>query len=100
MALIRVTAEKIRQEATKLRNQNQQFKTAVGNLESTEAALNSQWDGDANDAFHKAFQNDKTQMDNFYRLIEEYCKALETIAQKYDQEEKKNVDVANKRSYK
>lgn len=100
MALIQVTASQLKTKANELRSLNGQFKSQVGNLESQEAALASMWEGEAKNAFHTAFNNDKVQMDNFYNLIEKYCQALETIAQKYEQAEAQNLQTASNRSYK
>ena len=77
---------------------NEQFKTQVTELESSEATLNGQWDGAANEAFHKAFMYDKNYMDQFYSLILKYCDALEQIATKYDQAEAANENTATTRT--
>ena len=69
MAIIRVTAAQLKTGAEELRNLNQQFKAAVSDLESTEGSLNSMWEGEARNAFHQAFTNDKTQMDNFFNAL-------------------------------
>ncbi|MBQ6787684.1 MAG: WXG100 family type VII secretion target [Lachnospiraceae bacterium] len=99
MALIQVTAAELTTKANELRGLNGRFKSQVGNLESQEAALASMWEGEAKTAFHTAFNNDKTQMNAFYDLIEKYCQALETIAQKYGQAEAQNAEIASSRSY-
>lgn len=100
MALIQVTASQLKSKANELRSFNGQFKSQVGNLESQEASLASMWEGEAKNAFHTAFMNDKGQMDKFYELIEQYCQALETIAQKYEQAEAQNAQTASQRTYK
>lgn len=99
MALIQVSAAELKAKASELRNLNSQFKTQVGNLESQEQNLIGMWEGEARDAFHNAFNNDKTQMDSFYNLIEQYCAALETIAGKYEQAEAQNTNTAATRTY-
>lgn len=99
MAAFQVTASVIRTKAGELKDMNSQFKTQVGNLESQEQSLASMWEGAAKDAFHTAFNNDKTQMDNFYNLIEQYCAALENIASQYERAEAQNVNTAATRTY-
>lgn len=99
MALIQVTASSLKTQADTLRQYNSSFKSAVGELESTEAQLNSMWEGEANTAFHNAFHNDKIQMDNFYNAIEMYANALTNIAIKYEQAESINADTASTRTY-
>ena len=99
MAIIRVTAAQLKTGAEELRNLNQQFKAAVSDLESTESSLNSMWEGDARNAFHQAFTNDKTQMDNFFNAIEVYAQRLEGAAAKYEQAEAQNTEIATTRTY-
>lgn len=99
MALIQVTAKELRAKAAELRGLNGQFKSQVGSLESQEQVLASMWEGDAKNAFHTAFNNDKTQMDNFHNLIEQYCVTLENIATKYEIAEAQNTETAATRTY-
>lgn len=99
MALIRVTASQIRRTSEQLRNYNQSFDGQVKNLESSEGALNSMWDGQANDAFHTAFMNDKQYMNQFYQLINKYCQALDDIATQYENAEAMNTDTASRRNF-
>ncbi|MCI6896762.1 MAG: WXG100 family type VII secretion target [Gemmiger formicilis] len=99
MAIIRVTAAELRNGAQELRDLNQRFKSSVSELETTEGALNTMWEGDARNAFHQAFTSDKTQMNNFYNAIEVYAQRLEAAAAKYEQAEAQNVEIANTRSY-
>lgn len=97
---ITVTTQTLRDKAGELRTTNGKFKTQVENLRSEEQALSFMWEGDANDAFHAAFTNDAVQMDNFYDAIENYCVALEQIAQQYDATESQNQSIASSRKYK
>lgn len=99
MSAIVVTPATLRSQSEALRTTNARFKSAIAELEASEGTLNSMWEGDANRAFHTAFNNDKTQMTNFYTLIEQYCDALVNIAQKYDQAENTNRDTATTRVY-
>lgn len=99
MAQILVTSAELRGAAGTLREYNANFKNQVANLENSEGALKSQWQGAANDAFHTAFMNDKAFMDKFAVEIENYCQALETIAAKYDAAEAANVETAVTRKY-
>lgn len=99
MAAYQVTLGQLRSKANELRELNGQFKTQVGNLETQEGSLISMWEGPARDTFDRAFKNDKSQMDNFYNLIEQYCVALENIATRYETAESRNVTTAETRSY-
>lgn len=99
MANIRVTAAELKAGAEALRSLNQQFKAAASELESTEGALNTMWEGEARNTFHRAFTSDKTQMTNFYNAIEVYAQRLEAAAAKYAQAEAQNTEIAATRSY-
>lgn len=94
------TTPEIRKAATDLNSSNAKFKRYVEELVAKENSLNSMWDGEANDAFHKAFQSDVKQLNKFYELIKKYVKDLQEIAKKYEDTEKKALGIASKRSYK
>lgn len=99
MAAFRVTASELKTKAGQLREQNAQFKTQVGVLEDHEGNLMTMWEGEAKKAFDTAFRNDKAQFDNFYNLIEQYCRTLEGIAAQYERAEAQNTSTAQTRSY-
>ncbi|MCC8162187.1 MAG: WXG100 family type VII secretion target [Lachnospiraceae bacterium] len=99
MALIRVTATQLKAQAEELRTLNSQFKDQVTELETCETNLAGMWEGEARDAFHNAFNSDKTQMTNFYTLIEQYVAKLLTIAAKYEQAEGTAEEIATVRNY-
>ena len=100
MATFTVTSKELQAKAEELKSLNQQFKNEVSELESTENALSGMWEGEARDAFHKAYSSDRVQMDNFYNAIETYVMRLESAAAKYAQTEAANVEIANTRKYK
>lgn len=99
MAEFNVTPKVLKTQAEELREANNTFKSLVDNLASTEGKLNSMWEGEANAAFHTAFNNDKTQFENFYTVINQYVDALLQIAQKYEQAESANLATATTRTY-
>lgn len=99
MALIRVSTSELKAKAEELKNLNFQFKSSVSELESVENNLSGMWEGEARDAFHNAFNNDKVQMNNFYNAIEVYVQRLEEAAAKYAQAEAANAELAGTRSY-
>ncbi len=99
MAELIVTAAQLRSKAQELQQLNQTFKAKVDSLEETETALGGMWEGDAKEAFHKAFNSDKIQMTNFYNAIAQYVSVMEQIAAKYEQAESQNVQTASARNY-
>lgn len=99
MPQIQVTATLLRTKAEELSAQNTQLKAQIELLDETEQSLNAMWEGDANTAFHTAFQRDKVQMTNFYNAIQQYIQVLLSAAARYAQAESQNVDIANTRKY-
>lgn len=99
MAEIYAVGTELQAKAEELAKLNASFKSQVGDLESQEAALIGMWEGEAKEAFHKAFRSDKIQMDNFYNAIAQYVTVLNNIAAEYNNAEAKNVQIANDRKY-
>ena len=100
MGLIRVTATELKARAEELTSLNQTLKTNISDLEACEQNLSTMWEGQAKDAFHNAFTNDKIQMTNFCTLIEKYVATLLSIAAKYERAEAVNTTTASERNYK
>ncbi len=97
--MIRVSANELIAKANELKNLNAQLRASIGELESTEETLRTMWEGEANNAFHTAFTNDKIQMTNFYNAIEVYIYRLLEIASKYQQAEATSAEIAATRTY-
>ena len=87
MALIRVTPATLRSKATELEGLNNQYKNKVNGLNDKETTLYGQWEGDANTAFHQAFQTNKGYLDDFSTAVGKYIEALNTAAEAYDKAE-------------
>ena len=99
MAMILVTSQKIRGVADSLGQLNKQFKTKEEELQTKEQALCQMWEGQAQQAFRMAFERDNKQMDAFYGLINRYVQVLLEIAQRYEQAEAINAEIAGSRNY-
>ncbi len=99
MSQFKVTSSVLKTQSSELSDLNGRFKSAVEQLVSAEANLNSMWDGEANDAFHNAFMTDRGKMNEFYNLIVQYIEKLNSIATRYEQTEKTNTEIATNRSY-
>lgn len=99
MAEILTNSADLRAKAATLEQLNQNFKSAVNQLEATEQNLMGMWDGDAKTAFNTAFVRDKVQMDNFYNAVSQYVQAIEQMAANYDAAEATNVSTGNTRNY-
>lgn len=99
MAVIRVTAARLRSVADSLQEMNAQFKSRKQELTEKEQALSAMWEGQAKEAFHQAFIRDEQQMEAFYALIARYVQTLLEIAARYEQAEARNAEIAGSRSY-
>ena len=99
MSSFRVTTGTLTAGAEELTSLNGRFKSAVEQLASSELGLKSMWEGEANDAFHAAFMNDKGKMDEFYNLIIQYIGRLNSIVVRYNQTEQTNTQIATNRTY-
>lgn len=100
MSDFRVTINDLKTKVDTLRQLNGQFKSKVEELAGTEANLVGMWEGQARDTFHRAFESDKIQMNNFYNAVEVYAQRLEQIATRYTQAEATNTEIAYERNYK
>lgn len=99
MAELKVSTAELRKKAEELRNLNTQFHSKVEDLENSEKSLTTMYEGDARDAFHTAFTNDKNQFETFYNTIEQYIAAMNTFANNYDKTEQLNMNIASTRNY-
>lgn len=97
MSMFRVSSSELRQKAQQLEQMNAQFKTAIQALVTQEQSLATMFEGEAQKAFHTAFNNDRQQFENFYNGIAKYIQALRDAAQQYDQAEAKNLSIAQTR---
>ena len=93
-----VTTTTVTKKAEELKTLNNQFKKQLTQLKSTERTLNSMWEGEANNAFHQAFERDVLKMEKFYQTIENYVMKLKEIVKSYEKAEKVNLNTAQKRT--
>lgn len=96
---ITVTTQTLRTKKENLVSKNNLLKKKIDRLEEVEGKLKGQWDGEANDKFHAAFNSDKAQMDKFHAAIQKYCTSLEQIIKQYENAERANTQIASKRTY-
>lgn len=99
MALFEVTSEVLRSKAEELLNLNAQFENKKIELENEESGLIGMWEGETKRLFHTAFMSDKEQMNVFINLIKQYVEALLNIAQRYEEAEARNAELASARNY-
>jgi len=98
MAEIKVTPQELKTKAETLQNFNTQFRSAVEKMVGYVSQLNGMWEGEAKEAFNKAFNDDKGKMDQFAQNIEKYVQALLESASQYENAEKTATSLASQRS--
>ena len=99
MAEFSVRASELRSKAQTLSQLNQSFNTQVSVLQQNETGVCSMWEGEAKEAFHRAFTHDKAMMDQFKQAIDKYVQALLEIARNYETAEQRNTQTATTRTY-
>ena len=97
MAEIKVTPRELRNKATDLEGFNRKFRAEVEKMVGYEAQLAGMWEGEAQKAFRKAFNDDKLKMERFALNIDKYVMALRDDAQKYEEAENKATNIATER---
>ena len=99
MSRYSLTAQELQGAITELTASNGQFKNRVSDLLNTQQKLAGMWQGDANNAFNTAFNNDKGQWDTFAQLMDKYIETLQSIKTTYEAAEAANTQTASTRSY-
>lgn len=99
MAQITVTSSQVKSKADLLASYNRQLNSQINVLQQIEASLLTMWEGEAKNAFDKAFKSDIKQMQNFYAEINNYVARLKEIVASYEEAEAKNIRTATERTY-
>ncbi len=99
MAEFSVTVNRMYQQAEELAGLNRRFCAAVQDLRQTENALNRMWEGAARETFHCAFGQGCVQMDKFSETISSYTISLQEICRRYQEAERRNLELASGRSW-
>lgn len=97
MAEIKVTPQQLKDKASILEGLNSKFRSEVEKMVGYEATLASMWEGDAQQAFRKAFNDDKAKMEAFAINIDKYVLALREDAQRYETAENAATNIATTR---
>ena len=97
MAEIKVTPQQLKDKATDLVSYNRKFRAEVEKMVGYEQQLASMWEGDAQKAFRKAFNDDKLKMEQFALNIDKYVLALREDALRYETAENTATRIATTR---
>ena len=82
MAEIKVTPQQLKEKANDLESYNRKFRSEVEKMVGYEEQLAGMWEGEAQKAFRKAFNDDRLKMEQFALNIDKYVLALREDAQR------------------
>lgn len=99
MSKFTVTANELNNVTNTLSEDNNQFRARVNDLVNCATELASMWQGEANNRFNAALNNDQERWAEFAALIDQYTEALRVIVQTYNTAEEANVSTATTRTY-
>ena len=99
MTFIYLDLAQLTERANELETLNEQLLTEIGTLNEREAELAGMWEGEAKEAFRRAYASDAIQMKNFYNAIRIYVQQLRFIIECYRRYEAINSELGNSRSY-
>ena len=91
MSFYQIDSRQLRTKKDDLLTLNRRFVQEKENLCSKEAQLRSMWEGAANESFHAQFMRNAGQMDAFAETIDRYLTVMDSIAQRYDDAEQRNL---------
>lgn len=99
MSRFSVTAGELNNTIATLVEDNNQFRARVTDLVNCANELATMWQGQANDRFNTALNNDRERWNEFAMLIDQYTEALRAVLQTYNNAEETNVSTATTRTY-
>jgi len=99
MSFIEVTSEELKNKASELQGLNARYQAEIENIINCQNNLNTMWEGEAKEAFNQVFNRNRTVLDSFKTAIDSYIQALNVIASRYDEAEKRNIAMAGSGAY-
>lgn len=91
MSFYQVDSNRLRAKKDELLNMTMRFRSEKEQLCQKEQDLRSMWEGAANESFHNAFVKNSGQMDAFIETVMKYASVIESIAERYEIAEQKNM---------
>ena len=87
MAKIETSTQEMRTKISEVRDNATQYNALAMELFQEGRELDTMWEGDASDAFAARLRNDEPRFEELYRIINQYCEAVEESADDYDRTE-------------
>jgi WXG100 family type VII secretion target len=87
MALIKVTPESLREQASQLRSYDQEHNDVYGRMQKLVENITTAWEGEAQAAFRSAFDGKKSEFQKFSTDILAFAALMDKAAEKMAQTE-------------
>ena len=97
MAILQVNSSTLRSKADQLSQLNSSFKNACSTLDSQFSSLSGMWTGDSKKVFQDCYRRNQNEFNDFYKGINDYINALKQAAQRYEEMERRNAEIAKSR---
>jgi len=94
MGVIMLTSSQLSAKKEELSSLNSTLKEQINELQMQIKSLDSEWEGNAADAYKARAQKDIGRMENLCQVVDSYVKALDTIIAEYKKAESMNVATA------
>ena len=91
MSFYQVDSRQLRNKKDELLNLSQRFRQEKETLCAREESLRSMWEGEANESFHAGFIRNTGQMEAFIEVVRQYANVMESVADRYDVAEIRNL---------
>lgn len=91
MAQMEITPSEMMNIANQLKGKLQEWESHVDKIYTLHGELDAMWEGSANDAFNKAFAEDKQKFTRLKTMMEEYRTTIEQLATHYIEIDKTGV---------
>ncbi len=95
MSFYQVDSRQLRSKKDELLGLTQRFRQEKELLCAREESLRSMWEGAANESFHTGFVRNAGQMDAFVEVVNQYMNVMESVADRYDMAEIRNLGRVN-----
>lgn len=99
MSKYSITAPEVTNMIRTLEADNTQFRARISELMDCAVELAAMWQGEANDRFNTALNNDHSRWVEFAALIDQYNEAMVNVVNIYSNAESANVDTSTTRTY-
>jgi WXG100 family type VII secretion target len=96
MATQQVNAAKLKKAGNDLNDLSAKMKSEMNKLDENIQKVSSVWSSDASAAYVKKYNDNKANLDELVRILQEFGTSLNTFSQNYTQADNKATDLIGK----